>query len=314
MFERAYRTAVLCVYNFNGSMRKTGAIFKIAPSTICRWNKHIDAKPRNRHGKLSDAMINSVASFMADATRFSALEVVAFVKSLWNVTISRQYAHRIIRQVGFTYKRTRRRGGGHRVRRDIGEFLKRFADTPQASLVSFDESGFDQRMKPVYGYARSGRPAIAHVQPCGDRTRYNLLMAINQQGNSHTKILDHSTKGDDVAEFIRSMPYAAESTILLDNAAIHTTRSVRDACNDKGYKLLFTPPYSPEFNPIEMVFGSIKNDFYRRRYSEKFAETGLRQTVIQCVDRWVTEQPSAPYFRHVADLVAGQRATACQMA
>ena len=53
-----------------------------------------------------------------------------------------------------------------------------------------------------------------------------------------------------------AMPPALWATILLDNAAIHKTPSVRAACQDKGYRLLFTPPYSPEFNPIEMVFGA----------------------------------------------------------
>ena len=300
---------MLCVYNFNGSMRKTSAIFKIAPSTICRGTKRIDAKPRHRpRSKLSDAIVASVGGFMVDATRFSALEVQAFIKSLWNVSLSRQHTQRIIRQVGFTYKRTRRRGSGARVRKNIRDFLEHFVNTLPGSLVSFDESGFDQRSQPVYGYARSGQPAIAQVHPCRDRTRYNLLMAVGQQGTSHTRVIDHSTKGDDVADFIRTMPYGEGATILLDNAAIHKTLSVRAACQDKGYRLLFTPPYSPEFNPIEMVFGSIKNDFYRRRYSSAFVETGLRQTVIECVDRWVAEQHPGPYFRHVAELVVREQA------
>jgi transposase len=71
---------------------------------------------------------------------------------------------------------------------------------------------------------------------------------------------------------------------------------------------VFTPPYSPEFNPIEMVFGSIKNDFYRLRYNPWFVETGLRGAVDHCVGNWVTHHASAPYFRHVAHIVANELA------
>ena len=60
--------------------------------------------------------------------------------------------------------------------------------------------------------------------------------------------------------------------MLLDNASIHNTVLVKQTIADKGYVVLFVPPYSPEFNPIELVFGVIKNSFYRLRYSDSFAD------------------------------------------
>ena len=311
MYDVGYKRAVLCVYNFNGSMRLTASIFKMVPSNICRWSKSpsLEATPRNRKGKLTDALRESVNNFMLTTTCFSSLEVVQHVKSLWNISISRQHAHRLIRHCGFTYKRTRRRGGGARIRGDISAFIKQYAETPQETIVSFDESGFDQRMKPVYAYSPSGKQAIVCPIPCKDRTRYNLLMAINQRGGSHTEVLGHSTKGMDVAQFIKSMPYPPGSTLLLDNATIHKTRCVTEACQEKGYHELFTPAYSPEFNPIEMVFGAIKNKFYKARYSPQFVVDGLRLTVKTCVDDWVDHQSSTQYFRHVSDLVAQEMAT-----
>ena len=249
-------------------------------------------------------MKQSIRLFMLESPRFSSLEIVACVKFMWNITISRQHAHRIIRQVGFTYKRARRRGGGPRIRKNISAFLQSYKTlAAENNLVSFDESGFDQRMKPVYAYAPSGKPAVVQVRPCGDRTRYNLLMAIHQTDKPFTTVLNHSTKGIDVANFIRGMPYAEGATILMDNASIHTTREVKAACNDKRYNILFTPSYSPEYNPIEMVFGAIKNDFYRRRYDPSFGEIGLLETVHCCVNDWVDGTSARPYFRHVGDLI-----------
>jgi transposase len=59
----------------------------------------------------------------------------------------------------------------------------------------------------------------------------------------------------------------------MDNASIHKTKEVQDVARRKGYTLLFTPPYTPEANPIEMVFGIIKNRFYRLRYDPTFEST-----------------------------------------
>ena len=48
---------------------------------------------------------------------------------------------------------------------------------------------------------------------------------------------------------------------------------MQEVAKEKGYTLLFTPPYTPEANPIEMVFGVIKNKFYRLRYDWSFEST-----------------------------------------
>ena len=48
------------------------------------------------------------------------------------------------------------------------------------------------------------------------------------------------------------------SVAVLDNAAFHKSKTTRKLIEDKGAKLLFLPPYSPDLNPIEHDFGAIK--------------------------------------------------------
>ena len=52
----------------------------------------------------------------------------------------------------------------------------------------------------------------------------------------------------------------------MDNASIHKTKELKEILNHKKYNVVYTPPYSPEFNPIEMVFGNIKHHYYKHRY------------------------------------------------
>jgi hypothetical protein len=50
-------------------------------------------------------------------------------------------------------------------------------------------------------------------------------------------------------------PYPQDKSILiLDNCAIHKTRALREIVEGSGQVLVFLPPYSPDFNPIEESF------------------------------------------------------------
>ena len=46
--------------------------------------------------------------------------------------------------------------------------------------------------------------------------------------------------------------------VILDNLPAHKITAVRDAVEVTGARLLFLPPYSPDFNPIENAFSKLK--------------------------------------------------------
>ena len=50
----------------------------------------------------------------------------------------------------------------------------------------------------------------------------------------------------------------ANQVIIMDNARIHKSKKTRELIEQSGHTLLFLPPYSPDFNPIEKTFGLIK--------------------------------------------------------
>src|ERR1700709_2163718 len=47
-------------------------------------------------------------------------------------------------------------------------------------------------------------------------------------------------------------------TLILDNLGVHKVAGVREAIEAAGARLLYLPPYSPEFNPIEQAFAKLK--------------------------------------------------------
>ena len=63
-------------------------------------------------------------------------------------------------------------------------------------------------------------------------------------------------------------------TVIMDNAAFHKNKRTKELIEAAGCKLLYLPPYSPDFNPIENVWAVIKSfykTFKQRGYEHKNA-------------------------------------------
>ena len=65
----------------------------------------------------------------------------------------------------------------------------------------------------------------------------------------------------------------AKHVVILDNARLHKTPRTRVLIEGSGASLMFLPPYSPDYNPIEHDFANIK------RYREYHPETTLHDSI-----------------------------------
>ena len=55
-------------------------------------------------------------------------------------------------------------------------------------------------------------------------------------------------------------PYPGDnSVIIIDNARIHHDNDLVELIEGLGYQIVFLSPYSPDYNPIEMAFSTIKS-------------------------------------------------------
>ena len=51
---------------------------------------------------------------------------------------------------------------------------------------------------------------------------------------------------------------SARSIVVMDNCAIHYVQPVLYVLNDAGIIVMFLPPYSPDYNPIDIAFADVK--------------------------------------------------------
>ena len=58
--------------------------------------------------------------------------------------------------------------------------------------------------------------------------------------------------------------YKSSTVLVFDNATIHRGALVQEFCSNWGWVALTLPPYTPEFNPIELMFWTCKAKLYKR--------------------------------------------------
>lgn len=82
--------------------------------------------------------------------------------------------------------------------------------------------------------------------------------------------------------------------VVLDNLSAHKVPSVREAIEAAGARLLYLPPYSPDFNPIEQLFAKLKA--LLRRAAER-SVAGLWNRIAGLLDQFPSDE-CANYFRN----------------
>ena len=137
------------------------------------------------------------------------------------------------------------------------------------SLVYMDESGFEESSYRPHAYARQGKKI--HGNRTGKRSQRTNLILARQAGKLLSPMLfTGSTNTALVNQWVESLllkQLRPNSTLILDNAPFHNRCDLEKIVKNKKHRLLFLPPYSPDFNPIEKTFSHIKR--YRQSQPDK---------------------------------------------
>src|SRR6266571_7157862 len=91
-----------------------------------------------------------------------------------------------------------------------------------------------------------------------------MLPAISLDGILHLEVVENAVTGDIFWQFIEGLPPhmnewpLPNSVLVVDNAAIHKVAGIRELVEGHSARLIYLPLYSPDLNPIELAFLSIK--------------------------------------------------------
>ena len=130
-----------------------------------------------------------------------------------------------------------------------------------ASLVFLDESGVNTNLTRRYGRSK-GKLRVVDSTPLNTPQTTTLLSSVRADGTTVCKFLSGALKGEIFLQYIREnlVPSLHPGDfVIMDNLRCHKVQGVREAVESVGASVLYLPPYSPDFNPIEMMWSKIKS-------------------------------------------------------
>jgi transposase len=131
--------------------------------------------------------------------------------------------------------------------------------------------------------------------PHGHRKTTTLIAGLRLDGMVAPMVLDGPINGDWFEAYVSQIllpTLRPGDVVIMDNLSSHKRASVQEMIEAKGARLRFLPPYSPDFNPIEMAFSKLKA--LLRKAAERTVD-GLWTAIGRFVDVF-TPQECANYF------------------
>jgi transposase len=156
------------------------------------------------------------------------------------------------------------------------EFRARQFGLDPERLVFLDETWVKTNMTRTRGRAPCGQRLIEQV-PYGRWKTTTFVAGLTTRGIIAPLVIDGPINGELFVAYLRQQlipAMRAGDTLVLDNLSAHKSVAVANALQEAGMQVLYLPPYSPEWNPIELTFNVFKG---RMRAAKERTVEGLHQ-------------------------------------
>ena len=129
-----------------------------------------------------------------------------------------------------------------------------------SKLVFLDESGVNLAQTRLYGRAPSNKRVNDYV-PDARFERKSILVSIKLNGQMSSLLFSGTLNGKLFIEYIKqflSQILNEDDIVILDNCTAHKVDGVKEAIEACGAKVLYLPAYSPDLNPVELLWSKVK--------------------------------------------------------
>jgi transposase len=233
--------------------------------------------------KLSDEQRQQLCSWI-DAEPLASRELLTRLADKYQVFIGRTTLRMELKEMGYTWKRTRyslkKKRDQNRFEEaqvEINDLIKQ-AQTGEIELAYIDEAGFAPQPPNRSAWGKEGE---THSVVPKRSKRLNLIGALLSSGQLMLAKLWQNVDGLWFFAFLMGLIEEIKKplVVILDNASIHKTKELEpywDLLKDKGMTFYFLPPYSPELNRIEILWKKMK---YEWLPFKSFTPTELEQEI-----------------------------------
>jgi transposase len=127
-------------------------------------------------------------------------------------------------------------------------------------LVFLDESGVNTSMTRLYGRAHKHERVVEAVLD----TRFHrttILSSVRLDGNTVPFVFEGALNGDIFRLYVTQLLVPSlhpGDIVIMDNLSSHKVSGIVETIETVGVSVMFLPPYSPDLNPIELMWSKIK--------------------------------------------------------
>lgn len=256
MYSKYLRSVVINYYHQVHSFRTVSNIFKVSKSTIHRWVKGYSPKPRTSKFLCLQKNIHETITNSPFLTLYQLRELL----HKENNKISVSSLSRMLKKLKLTYKRVTKKfyyKSKESLFSKQKQYIESISNVNHDKILSIDETYFYNTTNHNYGWCSSKKRLEIYNKV--NLKKQSMIMCIsNKQIISHkvyAKNIDKSIYKQFINTFIHKFK---DYYLLMDNVSFHKSKEIVDLVNEHN-NILYIPPYSPQFNPIEELFSQLKN-------------------------------------------------------
>ncbi|WP_420966021.1 IS630 family transposase [Bradyrhizobium sp. B120] len=264
------RQRVVAAIDGGMSCRQAAERFGVSAASAIRWRGRLkevgDIVPKRQGGDRKSQRIEAHSQLILEAVTakpdITLAELRELLKrrgistgiaSLWRffqrrkITLKKRPAHAA----------EQRRGDINAARE---EWFEGQIDLDPERLVFIDETSANTKMARLHGRSPRGERCRAAI-PHGHWKTTTFTAGLRSDGLIAPLVLDGPMDGDAFLAYVEQLlapSLRPGDTVIMDNLPAHKVHGVREAIQAVGASLLYLPPYSPDFNPIEMAFSKLK--------------------------------------------------------
>ena len=147
------------------------------------------------------------------------------------------------------------------VARERKNWIECLPEYDKNNFVFIDESGINTDLTRIYGRAIDGERCIDKV-PLNTPQNTTILSSVRYNGETVYTVYQGGTTSDKFSDYLKNIlapTLHKNDIVVMDNMRTHRSKEVKKVIEELKINVVYLPPYSPDFNPIEKMWSKIKS-------------------------------------------------------
>lgn len=293
MYSNDLKKRAIYLYNMFKSFRYVEKLLNIGKSTIHRWVNNI-----HQYNEKNHIDIKNISIFIKKIINNNKFVTIKYIKRRiylkFKIKLSVSYIYNYItKTLKYSYKKVNNKYYNKSVRilkQKQRQFLKNIKNININKIICIDETYFHSNNSKNYGWSKIGQRIIHYKKT--NPIKYSVLMGISNKRIINYKIYSSNINTDLFYEYMVDLNNRFnDHYFLMDNVSFHKSKRIKNIFNNSTNSLLFIPPYSPQFNPIEEAFSQLKRNI------SYISKCNIKKKICKSI-KTIKQKHLTNYFNH----------------